>query len=334
MSSPRLPGSDPTPRTRPRPHVKTPTDPQVPAARSETEPLNPGLLRTFLEVYRTGSFGRASRRLHISQPAVTHQIRMLEERFGTRLFIRQATGSRPTSAADSLARDAEGPVDALDFVVRRYSADGVPARPLRLGAPSDLMSDRILPVLADMLRDPARLRITSELSDTLLAQLAEGELDIVVARTRPRTKGISALPLHDEECCLVASPEVARAIPQGRAPGDTSLPGSQRLVTCSEYLPLVDHYWWSVFHTAVAATPAVVPDHRAVLAAVDASVGIAVLPTYLCAEGVARGTLVPLLRPEIPPITTTYLATRDGTATRPQVAAAHSRLLKHGRGWT
>ncbi|MGA5896266.1 LysR family transcriptional regulator [Streptomyces venetus] len=326
MPSPRLSGTETTSHAPRRPR----------AHREETEPLNPGWLRTFIEVYRTGSFGGAARRLHISQPAVTHQIRLLEERVGTRLFVRHATGSKPTPAADSLARDAEGPVDALNFVLQRYSRSGAPARRLRIGAPSDLISDRILPVLADLLMDSVQLRTTPALSDALLSQLAAGELDIVVVRTRPRLTGISALPLYDEEYSLVAHPDVARTIPDKHLAREApQVLGGHPLIACAESLPLIDHYWWSVFHTAASAAPdVVVPDQRAVLAAVKASVGIAVLPSYLCADDIAQGTLVPLLRPEVPPITTTYLATREGDVARSQMSAAHSRLLEHGRNWT
>ncbi|RDG39795.1 LysR family transcriptional regulator [Streptomyces corynorhini] len=298
-------------------------------------PLNPVWLRTFVEVYRAGSFGKAARRLRISQPAVTQQIRVLEQRAGVRLFVRHATGSKPTPAADQLARDAEGPVAALDFVLEQHFGIGDQTRRLRLGAPSDLISDRILPVLASMLKDRVELCTTLAQSDKLLSQLVSGQLDIVVARTRPRLKGITALPLYDEECSLVASPDLARTIPEGLLTYDTPhVLADYPLVAFSESLPLIDHYWWSVFHASSPAAPdVVVPDHRAVLAAVRASVGITVVPTYLCADDFARGTLVHLLKPEIPPITTTYLATREGDITRPQVSAAHSKLLECGRTW-
>lgn len=305
------------------------------AGKKELGPVNPAWLRTFVEVYRAGSFGKAAHRLRISQPAVTQQIRLLEERAGVRLFVRNATGSKPTPAADSLARDAEGPVDALNFVLQRYFSMDDPPRPLRLGAPSDLISHRILPALIDMLRNKVQLRTSLALSDTLLAQLAGGELDIVVARMRPRVKGVTAVPLCDEECSLVASPRTARDIQPARiAAGAPQVLAEYPLVAFAESLPLIDHYWWSVFHTSPSTTPDVlVPDHRAVLAAVKASVGITVLPTYLCADDFANGTLVPLVKPEIPPITTTYLATREGDVAHPNVSAARSKLLACGRTW-
>ncbi|GAA2221438.1 LysR family transcriptional regulator [Streptomyces amakusaensis] len=309
---------------------------QSTADREDIGSLNPAWLRTFIEVYRAGSFGKAAHRLHISQPAVTQQIRGLEQRAGVRLFVRHATGSEPTPAADLLARDAEGPVNALDSVLKRHFGVGDPRRPLRLGAPSDLISDRILPALADMLMDRIQLRTTLALSDTLLSQLVSGELDIAVVRTRPRLKGVSARPLHDEECSLVAAPGIARALAEDLLAHEAprALDGHP-LVAFAESLPLIDHYWWSVFHTSPSRTPEVVlPDHRAVLAAVRASVGITVVPAHLCADDIARGALVNLLEPAVPPIVTTYLAVREGDIAHPEVSEAHRKLLDHGRTWS
>lgn len=68
------------------------------------------------------------------------------------------------------------------------------------------------------------------------------------------------------------------------------------------------------------------------LAAVAAGAGITVLPHYLRATELATGVLRPLLEPELPPINTLFLATRDGPAHQ-AVSAVRSRLLLQGRLW-
>jgi DNA-binding transcriptional LysR family regulator len=59
-------------------------------------------LRNMLAVMEEGSIGKASQRLHISQPALTKSIQRLEEHLGVRLFDREARGMKPTFYADSL----------------------------------------------------------------------------------------------------------------------------------------------------------------------------------------------------------------------------------------
>ena len=62
----------------------------------------PTQLRAFNEVASTGSFSRAARSLGISQPAITAQIKSLEEAFEVRLFERTSTGAELTPLGDRL----------------------------------------------------------------------------------------------------------------------------------------------------------------------------------------------------------------------------------------
>ena len=51
-------------------------------------------LRTFVCIARNGSFSRAAEVLHVAQPALSQQIRQLEEEVGAPLFLRHARGVR------------------------------------------------------------------------------------------------------------------------------------------------------------------------------------------------------------------------------------------------
>ncbi|WP_423382048.1 LysR family transcriptional regulator [Burkholderia sp. LMG 32019] len=63
-------------------------------------------LAAFYAVVETGSVTAASERLHVSQPALTREIRELEERLGATLFDRMPRGMRPTEAGRLLAEYA------------------------------------------------------------------------------------------------------------------------------------------------------------------------------------------------------------------------------------
>ena len=52
-------------------------------------------LRYFHSVARTGNFGRSARELNVSQPAISHQVRKLEEGLGTQLLVRHGRGVMP-----------------------------------------------------------------------------------------------------------------------------------------------------------------------------------------------------------------------------------------------
>jgi len=74
-------------------------------------------LRALAAAVETGSFGRAAARLHLSQPALTVQIRALEETLGLTLFERSARGAQPTEAGLALAQSFGRVLEELDQVV-------------------------------------------------------------------------------------------------------------------------------------------------------------------------------------------------------------------------
>ncbi|MFE3598955.1 LysR family transcriptional regulator [Streptomyces sp. NPDC059096] len=293
-------------------------------------------LRTFVTVYRLGSFTKAAQRLELSQPTVTHQIRNLERELGKSLFERIPQGALPTPAAETLLREVQGPVDALGTVVERHFGGAPDGHPLFVGGPVELITSRVLPAVSDLVADGLRLTFGFGLADDLLGRLMSGDFDLVLSTVRPRLRGITATTLVDEEFVLLASPELARDIPTDRLTekeGPAVL-AKYPLIAYAESLPIIRRYWLTVFGLRPTATPSlVVPDLRGALAAVKSSAGISVLPSYLAAEELVRGEVVKLLEPELPPINTFYLATRDGDLTRTDLSLLHGQLLMKARLW-
>jgi LysR family transcriptional regulator, nitrogen assimilation regulatory protein len=72
-------------------------------------------LRYFHSVARTGNFGRSARELNISQPAISHQVRKLEEGLGTQLLVRHGRGVMLTPAGACLR-------DRLDTIMQLLAA--------------------------------------------------------------------------------------------------------------------------------------------------------------------------------------------------------------------
>ncbi|WTW96092.1 LysR family transcriptional regulator [Streptomycetaceae bacterium NBC_01309] len=294
------------------------------------------LLRTFLAVHRAGSFTRAAHLLDLSQPAITAQIRSLEKQVGRQLFQRLPRGVTPTTVADELAAKLAPHLDALEEITARDVLGTDPLQhTVHLAGPPEVTGRRVLPALADLVRRGLRLRVTLGSGDELLTGLAAARHDIVVSDVRPRGRGISSTPLADEEYVLVGAPRWAELMPRGRieAGGPSALDGAP-LISDNEDQPLVERYWASVFDTK-PTSPAglVVPDLRAVLDCVRAGAGIAVLPRYLCAEALADASVVALLEPEVPPLSTLFLAVRTGELSRPHLAQLHTRLVARAAEW-
>lgn len=81
-------------------------------------------LSYFVAVVETGSISAASRRVHVAQPALTRQIRLLEEDLGTRLLERHARGVHLTVAGKALYDDAVHLLDTRTRIRARLSSLG------------------------------------------------------------------------------------------------------------------------------------------------------------------------------------------------------------------
>src|SRR5437879_9775915 len=80
--------------------------------------IPPALLQTFLVVAEAGQISEAARRLHLSQPAVTGQIRRLEADLETTLFIRSARGVSLTPRGAHLRERLQDVFTELEQVLR------------------------------------------------------------------------------------------------------------------------------------------------------------------------------------------------------------------------
>ncbi|MFG2810094.1 LysR family transcriptional regulator [Streptomyces massasporeus] len=309
-----------------------PLDPLGASGAPAQSDLN--LLRTFLAVYRSGSFTAAAQLLGLSQPTVTTQIRSLERQTRRELFERLPRGVAPTAVADELAARVAAPLDALAEATGHGARERSRAEPVHLAGPAELLSTRALPALAPLVTEGVRLRVTMGLTEPLLDELRAGRHDLVIATTRPRGRTLSAVPLTDEEFVLVAAPAWADRVARRPAADGPAALHDIPLITYAEDLPIVRRYWRHVFGRRLNCRAAVsVPDLRAVLALVTAGAGYSVLPRYLCAGELASGALILLDAPEDAPINTGFLVQRPGTSDNPHVTLVRDRLLEAGRTW-
>ncbi|MFM9612582.1 LysR family transcriptional regulator [Streptomyces sp. V2] len=288
------------------------------------------LLRTFVTVHRAGSFTRAAALLGLSQPAVTSQIRALEQQVGRPLFLRRPRGVTPTTIGDELAHKAAPHLDALVEIAETGLHEDSSLRSLHLAGPPEFTAEQALPALTELTGEDGRalaLRASFGTAEEVLEGLAAGHHDLAISTARPRGPLLTATPLCDEEHVLVAAPGWAQRIGTGVL---ENLP----VVEVHESLPLVSRYWASVFDSLPAASgTVVVPDLRAVLACAVAGAGLAVLPRYLCADALERGAVVALHEPAVPPLRTYFLVVRTGTLAMPHIARAHERLLRAAAAW-
>lgn len=290
---------------------------------------DPTFLRTFLAIYRSGSVTQAARALHLTQPAISQHLKALEMQVGRSLFIRHSRGVRATPAADDLAQSIAPHIDALDAVLESMRmGPEVPAGPVHLGGPVDLLATRIVPALAPLVERGVRLLVRPGLASELLEMLAAGELDLLLAMAKAPLADVTYEPFFDEELVLVMPVD-------GSNVGADTDPGTLAagpFVTFSHDMPVVRRYFREAYGLEVQANPAVVvPDLRAVGAAVAAGAGLAVLPKHLV-ESV--GDKVVVVEPPAPvKPESVFLAYRTGKLRSPRVSAVRALLTETAATW-
>ena len=296
---------------------------------------------SFALIYRTRSVSAAARALGVSQPAVSARLRRLEAEVGGPLFVRSRAGVTPTAMADALARRVGPPVEQLRSALAR--ATPLAAGRVRVGGAADVMAARIVPALAPLIRDGLDIEVSTGLAGGLLAELAEGRLDLVVSSVRPGShqsgddpktiRGLKATALVDEEFLLVAAPTVAQAVDPARLEADPAdALATIPLAAYAADLPIIRRYWLTEFEQRPLQRVALVlPDLRGILRAVLAGVGASVLPRYLVDQPLADGALVRLHEPRVGPLNTLWLVTAGEPDDR--AAAVQAHLLQHAGTW-
>ncbi|HYH19837.1 MAG TPA: LysR family transcriptional regulator [Azospirillum sp.] len=183
--------------------------------------LNPDQLRTFLSVVDLGSFSAAARRLNLTQPAVSLQIRELEGRLGVPLLDRMGRRAVPTPAGETLvghARRIIAEIDAALEALRRHR-EGALGR-VRLGSGASIAAyllPRVLKALRDS-RPDLEVVVRVGTADTIVRGLLAGEFDLAVLTLPVDERGLSVEPLRADP--LIAVFPAGTALPDAVTPAE------------------------------------------------------------------------------------------------------------------
>jgi len=162
-------------------------------------------LRTFAAVAEEGHLTRAAERLHISQPAVSGQIKALEQELQVRLFERSASGMELTVAGRELLDSAQRVLtdaEALKQRARRLS--GQIAGVLRIGTVSNPAAIRLGDLLSAAIERYPRLQLElqHEVSGVALEAVREGRLDASFYFGDAPGRDVHAIRLRDPVYCV------------------------------------------------------------------------------------------------------------------------------------
>ncbi|RWR29669.1 LysR family transcriptional regulator [Sinirhodobacter populi] len=251
--------------------------------------------RMFVAVLDTGSFAEAARRLGVSGGQASKLISRLESDLGVQLLKRTTRALSPTEVGQAYYARLKGILedyDALEASVR--NASGAPAGRLRLSAPMSFGTIRLAPRLLDFARAFPDIQLDVSFSDRTVNLIDEG-FDMAVRIGAPADSSLIARRLCAVRVVVVAAPDYLARHGVLLAPADLATRD------CIIDTNFRDPENWR-FHLpgGVATVPVSgrlrFSNGEATLAAAEAGLGIARVPSFIAGESLRAGRVQALFR--------------------------------------
>jgi DNA-binding transcriptional LysR family regulator len=166
-------------------------------------------LRTFLAVHRAGGFTHATRVLHLSQPAISRRMALLEHEIGAPLFERAAGGVALSQAGRALLPHAERALAALEdcaAAIRELRAGT--SGPLPVAAVGTLASTELTPILTRFAADHpgVELRLRTATSVEVSELVRRGEATLGLRYLRDPSPDVVCTELASEPLVVACGP--------------------------------------------------------------------------------------------------------------------------------
>ncbi len=167
-------------------------------------------LKAFIAIAETGTFTAGAARVHITQAAISMQLKQLEQEIGAPLFIRAPRRVILTEAGEALLERARAILREHDAALAEVAElAGAEHGRLRIGSASAMVAADPLPRLLKELRarhPRADVSISSGTSELLVRQILAGDLDVAFVSLPVETRGILTEVLSRDELVAIASP--------------------------------------------------------------------------------------------------------------------------------
>jgi DNA-binding transcriptional LysR family regulator len=262
-------------------------------------------MQVFHTVAGVLSFTRAAELLHMTQPAITHQIRRLEEELDTRLFDRTNNRINLTAAGLEVQRYAARIVDLHEQMAESVNAmTGVHTGLVTLGA-STTIGEYMLPGLLGDFRQSfpeVQVRLTVANTEAVVAMVADNVIDLGIVEGDVANQSLRVESCVSDELVVVAPPEHPFAARTDIEPQDLLEHEFIQREIGSGTRSVIARWLLSVgldedrLHSAVE-----LGSTEAIKGAVQAGLGVSIVSRATIGKEVMLGTLVAKpLKPRLP----------------------------------
>ena len=251
-------------------------------------------LRAFTAIAETRTFTAAAQRVHVTQAAISMQIRQLEQEVGIPLFIRTPRRVVLTEAGEKLLERAYLILREHDAAVAEIAElAGAEHGRLRVGSSSATVSAERLPRLfSEMIKvhPHVEITVTSGTSELLVKHILAGEIDVAFVSLPVEARNVETEVLSHDQLVAIASPR--HPLAKQKVVSAFALSGEKLILgeRGGNTRRLIDE-----FFAEAGLKPTVAMElsrQAAIKNMVAADMGVGIVPLSTAREDVERGRLV------------------------------------------
>ncbi|MDH6249414.1 LysR family glycine cleavage system transcriptional activator [Polynucleobacter sphagniphilus] len=245
------------------------------------------LLRAFEAAARLESFTLAAKELHLTQSAISHQIRELEDYFGKSLFLRQNRRVAPTAEGRRLLDSLSRVFDVIEAACNEVTL-APSSQVLALHCSPSFAAKWLSPRLPEFIKDNPDITIRLTSGADHIDLLRNQEIDIAISyQFSHEGPGVTSLSLGEEKITPLCSPDLI----------DPNIPVEELMSKLTLIESSLNHHsweqWFKINHLKNPSTRKIAFDRAAlsVSAAVD-GIGVVLESIRFAEREISRGELV------------------------------------------
>jgi len=251
-------------------------------------------LRAFVAIAESGTFTAGALRVHVTQAAISMQIRQLETEIGAKVFVRAPRHVILTEAGEQLLRRARHILREHDAALDEIAElAGAERGRLRIGSASAMVLTEQLPAILKELRKQhpaAEIAVTSGTSEVLVDQILAGEVDIAFVSLPVDVRGIKTERLSEDQLVAIASPR--HKLAKQRTVSAYTLAGERLILgeRGGNTRRLIDLFFAQAGVTLRVAME--LSRQQAIRRMVEEDMGVGIVPLQSVKEEVEKGKLI------------------------------------------
>jgi DNA-binding transcriptional LysR family regulator len=245
-------------------------------------------------IAETGTFTAGALRVHVTQAAISMQIRQLESEIGARVFVRAPRHVILTEAGEQLLRRARHILREHDAALDEIAElAGAERGRLRIGSASAMVLTEQLPAILKDLRKQhpaAEISVVSGTSEVLVDQILAGEVDIAFVSLPVDVRGIKTERLSEDQLVAIASPR--HRLSKQRTISAYTLAGERLILgeRGGNTRRLIDQFFAQAGVTLRVAME--LSRQQAIKRMVEEDMGVGIVPLQSVREEVEKGKLI------------------------------------------